>query len=249
MHLAPHESDKLMLVTVGLLAQRRLARGLRLNYPEAIGLISFVVLELIRDGKHSVAELMQLGGKLLGKREVLPGVAEMMEEVLVEGTFPDGTKLVAIQTPITAEQGNVELALYGSGLNVPAAFSGDDSLITVGATICADGDIVLNEGRETVTISVTNTDNRPIQIGSHFNFVECNPRMKFDRELAYGKRLDIPAGTSIRFEPGQTRELTLVEISGNKIVLGGNNLSDGQINEENKTRMLARVSERAFGNN
>lgn len=249
MHLAPHETDKLMLVTIGILAQRRLARGLRLNYPEAVGLISFVMLELIRDGKHSVAELMQVGGKLLGKREVLPGVPEMMEEVHIEGTFPDGTKLVAIQSPITAQEGNVELALYGSGLKIPTAFAGDDQAITIGATVCAEGDIILNEGRETVTISVTNTDNRPIQIGSHFNFVECNPRMKFDREVAYGKRLDIPAGTSIRFEPGQTRELTLVEVSGNKIVLGGNNLSDGEINEDNKTRMLARVSERAFGNN
>jgi len=99
-HLAPHEVDKLTLVTTGLLAQRRLARGLRLTYPEAVALISSVLLELIRDGRHSVPELMQLGGTLLGRREVLPGVPEMVGEVHIEGTFPDGTKLVTVHEPI-----------------------------------------------------------------------------------------------------------------------------------------------------
>lgn len=239
-----------MLVTTGQLAQRRLARGLRLNYPEAIGLISLVLLELMRDGKHSVAELMTIGGKLLGKREVLPGVPEMIDEVHIEGTFPDGTKLVAVRSPISADTGDLSLALYGSFLPVPAAFAPvPETPVTVGATHCAEGDVILNADRETMTISVTNTDDRPIQIGSHFNFVEANARLKFDREGAYGKRLDIPAGTAIRFEPGQTREMTLVEIAGNKIIRGGNNLADGEINETNKTRMLERVNERAFDNN
>lgn len=250
MHLAPHETDKLMLVTTGQLAQRRLARGLRLNYPEAIGLISLVLLELMRDGKHSVAELMAVGGKLLGRREVMPGVPEMIEEVHIEGTFPDGTKLVAVRSPITADTGDLELALYGSFLPVPKAFAPtSDAPVTVGIADCAAGEILLNADRETITINVTNTDERPIQIGSHFNFVEANARLKFDRKAAYGRRLDIPAGTAIRFEPGQTREVTLVEIAGNKIIRGGNNLADGEITAANKARMLERVNERAFANN
>lgn len=250
MHLAPHETDKLMLVTTGQLAQRRLARGLRLNYPEAIGLISLVLLELMRDGKHSVAELMAVGGKLLGRREVMPGVPEMLEEVHIEGTFPDGTKLVAVRSPITAETGDLELALYGSFLPVPdTRAAASEKPVTVGATHWSEGEIILNADRETIAISVTNTDDRPVQIGSHYNFVEANARLKFDREAAYGKRLDIPAGTAIRFEPGQTREVTLVEIAGNKIIRGGNNLADGEISGANKARMLERVNERAFANN
>lgn len=250
MHLAPHETDKLMLVTTGQLAQRRLARGIRLNYPEAVGLISLVLLELMRDGKHSVADLMAIGGTLLGKREVLAGVPEMLEEVHIEGTFPDGTKLVAVQSPITAEHGDMDLALYGSFLPVPAAFSeprGDTA--TVGAVISQEGEVELNADRTTTTLTVSNTDDRPIQIGSHYNFVEANARLTFDREAAYGKRLDIPAGTAIRFEPGQTRDVTLVEIAGNRIIRGGNNLADGEINDANKDRMLDRVNDRAFGNN
>lgn len=249
MHLAPHEVDKLTLVTTGLLAQRRLARGLRLTYPEAVALISSVLLELIRDGRHSVPELMQLGGTLLGRREVLPGVPEMVGEVHIEGTFPDGTKLVAVRAPITQERGDLTLALYGSFLPVPDAslFAVLDDE-TAGAITPAEGTLTLNEGRASTTISVSNTDKRPIQIGSHFHFVEANPRLRFDRDAAYGKRLDIPAGTAIRFEPGETKQVTLVEIAGNRVIRGGNNLADGQVGASNRKATLTRIGERAFAN-
>ncbi|MFT4161655.1 urease subunit beta [Shinella sp.] len=249
LHLAPHEVDKLTVTSVGLLAQRRLARGLRLSYPEAIALISLVLLELIRDGKHSVPALMEIGGRLLGKREVLPGVPEMIGEVHIEGTFPDGTKLVAVRSPITRETGDLNLALFGSFLPVPdtALFAvADDE--TAGTITAADGMLELNVGRMSATISVTNTDERPIQVGSHFHFVEANPRLKFDRDTAYGKRLNIPAGTAIRFEPGETKTVTLVEIAGNKVIRGGNNLADGQVGASNKKITLTRIGERAFAN-
>jgi urease subunit gamma/beta len=247
LHLAPHEVDKLTLVTTGLLAQRRLARGLRLNYPEAIGLISLVLLELIRDGRHSVPELMTLGGTLLGKREVQPGVPAMVGEVHIEGTFPDGTKLVAVRAPITVEAGDLAMALYGSFLPVPdASLFQDAEAVTAGLITPADGVLVLNDGREAATLSVSNTDDRPIQIGSHFHFVEANSRLKFDRSAAYGKRLDIPAGTAIRFEAGETKTVTLVEIAGNKVIRGGNNLAEGQVGGSNKKLTLARVDARAF---
>ena len=118
MHLSPREIEKLQLHNAAWLAQKRLARGVRLNYPESVALIAGQVLEFTRDGR-SVAELMDLGRQLLGRRQVMAGVAELIAEVQVEGTFPDGTKLVTVHHPIAAPQGDLELALYGSFLPVP----------------------------------------------------------------------------------------------------------------------------------
>ena len=250
MHLAPHEIEKLALVNAGLLAQRRLGRGLRLNYPESVALISTVLLELIRDGKMSVTELMEIGRTLLGKRQVLPGVADMVEEVHIEGTFEDGTKLVAVRQPITADQGDLKLAVYGSFVPVPDAslFPTVDTEEAPGTVTPADGDITINAGRDAISITATNTDARPIQVGSHFHFVEANPRLKFDRAKAYGKRLDIASGTAIRFEPGETRSVMLVDIAGAKVIRGGNNLADGPVGPGNKAETLDRVRSRSFAN-
>jgi len=99
MKLSPREKDKLMVFTAGLLAERRLGRGLKLNYPEAVAYISAAILEGARDGK-SVAELMSFGTTLLKREEVMEGVPEMIQEVQVEATFPDGTKLVTIHNPV-----------------------------------------------------------------------------------------------------------------------------------------------------
>lgn len=249
MHLAPHETDKLTLISVGLLAQRRLARGLRLTYPEAVGLISTVLLELIRDGSHSVPDLMARGSTILGRREVMPGVAEMLGELHVEGTFLDGTKLVAVRDPIRQPSGDLALALYGSFLPLPdPALFGEVEPETPGAILSPDTQLELNAGRAGLTLSATNTDSRPIQIGSHFHFVEANPRLQFDRAAAYGKRLDIPAGNSIRFEPGETKQVTLVEIAGNKVIRGGNRLAEGQVGAAGLKATLARIDARHFAN-
>ena len=99
MHLTPREQEKLLLFTAAELARRRRARGLKLNYPEAVALISSEILEGARDGK-SVADLMEFGGTLLAEDDVMDGVGEMVEEVQVEATFPDGTKLVTVHHPI-----------------------------------------------------------------------------------------------------------------------------------------------------
>ena len=99
MQLTPREKDKLLLFTASLLAERRRARGLKLNYPEAVALISAEIMEGARDGK-TVAELMAYGRTLLGRDDVMEGVAEMLDEVQVEATFPDGTKLVTVHNPI-----------------------------------------------------------------------------------------------------------------------------------------------------
>jgi urease subunit gamma/beta len=234
MHLTPHEIDKLALHQAGSLAQKRLARGVRLNYPEAVALISAQVLELIRDGR-SVAELMDVGRQLLGRADVMDQVPEMIVEVQVEGTFPDGSKLVTVHHPIVAELGNLELALYGSFLPVPerraAGLKADPttaadvgpgfSPAVPGEILIGDGDIVINEGRDAIQLSVTNHGDRPIQVGSHYHFSETNRALRFDREAARGRRLDIPAGTAVRFEPGESKTVALVEIAGNRIARGG----------------------------
>jgi urease gamma subunit len=155
MRLSPREVDKLVLHGAGFLAQKRLARGLRLNHPEAVALVATQLLELIRDGRR-VAELMDLGRRMLGRRQVLEGVPEMIHEVQVEGTFPDGTKLVTVHDPICDEHGDLDLALYGSFLPVPprerfviagGIAGGAGDAIVPGERFVRPGEIVLNEGR------------------------------------------------------------------------------------------------------
>ena len=223
MHLTPHELDKLTLHQAGYVAQKRLARGLRLNYPEAMALISTQIMEFIRDGR-TVAELMDLGRQLLGRADVMEHVPEMIVEVQIEGTFPDGSKLVTVHHPIAAEHGNMQLALYGSFLPIPAkraVVNPAEPAARPGGVFPADGEVVLNEGREPLRITVTNRGDRPIQVGSHYHFAQTNRALEFDRTLADGRRLDIPAGTAVRFEPGESRTVSLVEIAGNRIVRGG----------------------------
>jgi urease subunit gamma/beta len=231
MHLSPRDLDKLMLHQVGYLAQKRLARGVRLNYPEAVALIATQVLEFIRDGRR-VADCMDLGRRLLGLRHVMPGVPAMIHDVQVEGTFPDGTKLVTVHHPIVDDFDDLSLALYGSFLPIPdpARFPpagesvGDDG--PEPGQILAEGEpITLNAGRDAVTLEVTNLGDRPVQVGSHFHFGETNPGLRFDRAAAAGRRLDIPAGTAVRFEPGERKTVALVPIAGRQRVTGGNGLA------------------------
>ena len=106
----------------------------------------------------------------------------------------------------------------------------------------AGGRLELNAGRATPELSVTNLGDRPIQVGSHYHFIETNAALQFDRAQAYGMRLDIPAGTAVRFEPGETKTVKLVEIAGKKIIRGGNNLADGKVTAAGKKgRALKRV--------
>jgi urease subunit gamma/beta len=219
MHLTPRDVDKLVLHGAGFLAQKRLARGLRLNYPESVALLATQLLEFIRDGR-SVAELMDLGRRILGRIHVMSGVTDLLAEVQVEGTFPDGTKLVTVHGPIALTTVDLTLALYGSYLPVPSdgAFAapeteGNERSRTPGELFVAPGEIALNEGREVVEIVVKSVGDRPIQVGSHYPFDETNRALVFDRKRAAGKRLDIPAGTAVRFEPGDQKTVRLVAIA------------------------------------
>jgi urease subunit gamma/beta len=222
-----------MLHQAGVLAQKRLARGLRLNYVEAVALIATQLLEFIRDGR-SVAELMDLGRQLLGHADVLDGVPAMVDEVQVEGTFPDGTKLVTVHHPIVLERGDRSLALYGSFIT-PLDVTVGKPLAPVsgapGAVTTLEGSLTLNEGRDTITLTVANQGDRPIQVGSHYHFSETNRALVFDRRAAYGRRLDIPAGTAVRFEPGETKTVPLVPIAGARVIRGGNAWVSGPVSE------------------
>jgi len=249
MHLSPREIDKLLLHNAGFLAQKRLARGVRLNHPEAVALIATQLLEFIRDGR-SVAELMNLGKKFLGRNQTLPSVPEMIYDVQVEGTFPDGTKLVTVHHPIASEDGDLPLALYGSFLPIPdlSLFKRLPDAPEPGAVIVKDGTITLNPDRETTSLAVTNLGDRPIQVGSHYHFIETNASLRFDRARAYGMRLDIPAGTAVRFEPGETKTVQLTAIAGDKIIRGGNNLASGPVTEKGRANVLQNVTAHNFAN-
>lgn len=198
MRLTQREQERLMITVAGDVARRRLERGVKLNHPEAIALITCEVLEGARDGR-SVSDLMSHGQTILSADQVMDGVADMIPSIQVECTFPDGTKLVTVHHPIRG---------------------GSDSSTKPGEYVLNDQPIVLNEGRKTVKVEVRNPGDRPVQIGSHYHFAEVNPALEFDREKTVGYRLDIPAGTSARFEPGDAREVTLVQIGGRRGVYG-----------------------------
>jgi urease subunit beta len=121
--------------------------------------------------------------------------------------------------------------------------------MTPGEIFVKEGTIICNEGRETVKIKVTNTGDRPIQVGSHFHFFEVNKAMSFNREQAFGKRLNIVASTAVRFEPGEVKEVTLVAIGGNKKARGFNNLVDGLVDSDTtKKESLAKANQLNFKN-
>lgn len=254
MRLAPREIEKLTLHGAGFLAQKRLWRGLRLNHPEAVALIASQILEFIRDGED-VPGLMDKGKRILGFADVLPGVAGLIDEVQVEGTFPDGVKLVTVHNPICGETGTRALALYGSGLEVlpspvvppPVTRAGaPDSSGSPGEYLLAEGSLILNEGRAALSLDVTNVGDRPIQVGSHYPFFETNAALRFDREKALGCRLDIPSGTAVRFEPGETKRVDLVAFAGERIIFGGNALVSGPADGPNAAAALERARERGF---
>ena len=207
MHLTYQERDKLLLYLASELAQKRLARGVKLNYPEAAALISGYVIEGARDGK-SVSALMEEARHLLTSEQVMEGIPALLREVQVEATFSDGTKLVSVHDPIRG----------GSG-------------ITAGEYALCDEPITLLPDRKRISRTITNEGDRPIQVGSHFHFFETNPALVFTREGTEGYRLDIPSGLSIRFEPGETKEITLVQIGGSKEIYGFAGRINGKVAE------------------
>ncbi|MDT9632631.1 urease subunit beta [Pseudomonas marginalis] len=212
MLLTPTELERLTLYTAAELARKRRTKGLRLNFPEASALIADEILEGAREGR-SVAELIGFGSTLLNTDDVMPGVADLLPVLQVEGTFPDGTKLVTVHQPI--RPGQLPLAV----------------MPTPGEIISPEGDIQLNSGRPTTTVRAINTGDRPVQIGSHYHFFEVNKALDFPRAAAFGMHLDIPAGTAVRFEPGELREVQLVQFGGTGDIHGFSGLTNGNLHD------------------
>jgi len=196
MRLSPHEQERLVVRAAAAAARDRRARGLKLNHPEALAVLTDWVLEGARDGR-TVADLMSAGRHVLTPDDVLDGVAALIPEVQVEATFPDGTKLVTLHDPIPGATGLVP-----------------------GAVVGPDDPVEINAGKPVTTLRVVNTGDRPIQVGSHYHFAEANPALEFDRAAARGQRLDIPAGTAVRFEPGIATDVDLVPLGGRRVVAG-----------------------------
>ena len=229
MQLTPTEMERLTIYVAAELARKRKARGLSLNHPEAVAFISDEILEGARDGR-TVADLISWGSTLLTTDDVMAGVAELAPMIQVEGTFPDGTKLVTVHDPIRP------------GKKKPAA-----DAIVPGELFAAEGEIVLNAGRRTASLKVLNTGDRPVQVGSHYHFFETNKALDFDRAAAYGLRLDIPAGTAVRFEPGESKEISLVAFGGAQELYGLNSLTNGSARSESrKADALRRAREQGF---
>ncbi|MPT23766.1 MAG: urease subunit beta [Starkeya sp.] len=227
MLLTPTEYERLTIFSAAELARKRRARGRKLNAPEATALIADEILEGARDGR-TVAEMMELGGSLLTTDDVMEGVAALIPMLQVEATFPDGTKLVTVHEPIRP------------GYALPS-----DARVP-GEIIAAPGEVELNAGRRTARLCVTNTGDRPVQIGSHFHFFESNRALDFDRAQAFGMRLDIPAGTAVRFEPGQSKEVTLVTFGGTAEIGGLNGLTNGSTAPDAADAALARARAAGF---
>lgn len=228
MLLTPTELERLTIYTAAELARKRRAKGLKLNYPEAVAIISDEILEGAREGK-SVADLMSFGAAILTAEDVMPGVPEMLHMLQVEGTFPDGTKLVTVHDPIR-----------------PVPGAAGTTAVVPGEIIAGAGEIELNPGRQRATLTVLNTGDRPVQIGSHYHFFEVNKALDFERAAAFGMRLDIPSGTAVRFEPGQSKEVTLVAFGGAREVSGLHGLTDGPTGGDAKEAALAKARAAGF---
>jgi urease subunit gamma/beta len=232
MLLTPTELERLTVFTAAMLARRRRTKGLKLNHPEAVAILADEILEGAREGR-SVADLISFGSTILTSDDVMPGVPAMLPLLQVEGTFPDGTKLVSVHDPIRPGRELVD--------------DSDPGGARPGEIIHGAGDIELSPGRRRVTLRATNTGDRPIQVGSHFHFFEANRALDFERGAAFGMHLDIPAGTAVRFEPGDTKEVTLTVFGGTGQVLGMNGLTEGATTLEGaRETAVQRARERGF---
>ncbi|MFF8783489.1 urease subunit gamma [Streptomyces sp. NPDC015125] len=223
MRLTPTERDRLLLFGAAELARTRRARGLRLNVPEATALIADTVCEAARDGRR-LAQAIEAARGVLGPDDVLPGVADVVTEVHVEAVFDDGSRLAVVSDPIGAG------ARDGDRRRAPAP----------GAVLPGPA---APEPAPAVVLTVRNTATVPVSVTSHFHFFEANPRLDFDRGAAYGMRLCVPAGSSVRFDPGGAEEVGLVPIGGDRIAIGFAGLVDGPLDAPGaKTEALRRAA-------
>ncbi|HEY4610885.1 MAG TPA: urease subunit gamma [Ilumatobacteraceae bacterium] len=224
MRLTPTDRDRLLIFTAAELARARRSRGLQLNVPEATALIADTVCEAARDGAR-LMDAAAAGAAVLGHDDVLPGVADIVREVKVEALFDDGTRMVVVRNP------------FGNGGSL-----GPDA---PGAVVTATRHHQSPPGL--VHLMATNTSDVPISITSHFHFFEVNPRLSFDRAVAYGMRLAIPAGSALRFEPSVATDVPLIPIAGARVAIGFAGLVDGPLDAPGaKEAALTRAAEMGY---
>ena len=197
MRLTPWEEERLLIFSAAELARRQRAAGLALNAPEAIALICDAMLEAARAGA-SYAEVEAAGLAAVAPAHLLPGVRELVDLVSLEVLLGDGTRLITLVDPLGGGQNP---SREGPGAIVPA---NDEAGVAAEAT----------DGREGRQIKVTNTSRRVVRVSSHFPFHRVNPRLVFDRAAAEGFRLNIGAGSSERWAPGEARTVMLVRLGG-----------------------------------
>lgn len=190
MDLTPTEHDRLTVFLAAELARATLARGLPLNAPEATALVCDE-MHLAARGGASFEEVVEVGRRALDRSQVLDGVAAIVPEIRVELLLDEGSRLVVLRAPFGPR--------------------GPDS---PGAVRPGTGDVALSPGRRRRRLSVTNRSLRPVRVSSHFPFWRANLSLTFDRDAAVGFRLDLPAGDSIRWGPGETHEIDLVAYGG-----------------------------------
>jgi len=225
--LTPAERDRLLVATAAMVARGRLARGLRLNVPETVAVVADTALEAARDGLR-LAEAVQRAREALGPDDVLPGVADVVREVRVEAVFDDGTRLVVVADPV----GGGRLGDAAPGAVLPGT---DD-----------DTDDGTGGPDDVVEVEVVNTATLPVTVTSHWHFFEANPRLRFDRAAGYGRRLGVPAGAAVRFDPDVVTTVRLVPIGGARVAVGFAGLVDGPLDADGaRERALDRA--RAFG--
>ena len=226
MHLTPSERDRLLLFGAAELARTRRARGLRLNVPEATALIAHTVVEAARDGAR-LADAVRAGQEALTRDDVLPGVPAIVRTVKVEAVFDDGTRLAVVNDPFGVDEH------AGEGRLLP------------GAVLPAQEDRTPAHA-DITHVEVENTATVPVSVTSHLHFFEANPRLRFDRAAAYGRRLAIDAGATWWFAPGQRSTVPLVPIGGARVVIGAAGFVDGPLDAPG-TRERALERARACG--
>jgi urease subunit gamma/beta len=206
--LTPWEEERLLIFSAAELARRHRAAGLALNAPEAIALMCDAMLEAARAGA-AYADVEAAGYAAVAPGDVLAGVRELVDDVRLEVLFGDGARLVVLLDPLGA---GAPPAADGPGAVVPGVPGSDaEAVATGGAGADADDAWMLAPAAlERRELSVANASRRAVRVSSHYPFERVNPRLQFDREAATGFRLDIPAGSSERWSPGETRTVRLV---------------------------------------
>lgn len=202
MELTPSELDRLLIFNVAQLAQSRRERGVKLNKPEAVALISNAVIEAARDGaSHSIA--LQAGLTAVSDSELLPGVGPLLSGIAVEAVFSDGRRLVVVDYESTDS-------------DVPGKVTRLEP-------------VALRTELDLTSVVVVNDSDIQISVTTHMHFFEANPKLRFDRIASYGKHLNIPAGEHVDFPPGVPVSVNLVPISGNRVLIGFAGLVDGPL--------------------